>query len=262
MFYRYSFMFDTFDEKKFLLKQLVKRDLTSKYKDSILGILWSFINPLCMMIIFTVIFSVFFRRQIHNYPVYFLTGRVLFNFFTSSTRGAMGSIRGNRSILKKIYVPRYMFAVASICYEFINFLISFVILFCVMYVTGAEFHLMIFASVIPLALLVVMVTGIGLILAVLNTYFSDIQHMYSIFTLLLLYASALFYPMEIVPANIQMIFTLIPVYITIACFRDIVIYGLFPNISSLLYLATFSVMVFAVGFLLFRIHEKKLTLVM
>lgn len=253
-------MFDTINEKKFLLKQLVKRDLTSKYKDSFLGIIWSFINPLCIMLIFTAIFSVLFRFQIKNFPVYFLTGRIIYDFFIAATNGAMRSIRGNASILKKIYVPRYMFAIGSISYEFINFLISLVILFGVMWLTGAEFHIAIVFSIMPLILLILMIVGVGLILAIFNTYFSDVGHLYSIFTLLLMYASALFYPMEIVPANIQMIFTLNPLYIAITCFRDTIMYGIFPDISSLLYLAIFSIMIFAVGFLLFRIYEKKLTL--
>ena len=172
----------------------------------------------------------------------------------------MYSIRSNAYILKKIYVPRYMFAIGSVCYEFINFLISLVILFGVMALTGAPFQITTIFAIIPILLLIVMIIGVGLILAVLNTYFSDVGHIYSIFTLILIYASALFYPMEIVPADIQMIFTLNPLYIAITCFRDTILYGIFPDISSLLYLAMFSVMVFAVGFLLFRIHEKKLLL--
>lgn len=253
-------MFDTWDEKRFLLRQLVKRDFTTKYKESILGILWSFINPLLIMIVFTVIFSVLFRRQIHNFPVYFLTARVIYEFFVAATNGAMNSIRGNRGILTKIFVPRYMFAVSSVCYEFINFLISLIILFGVMLVTGEQFHLMMFASIIPLIFVIIMIFGVGLILAVLNTYFSDIGHFYGVFTLVLMYASALFYPMEIVPADIQVIFTLNPVYVAISCFRDTMMYNVFPEISSLLYLAIFSIMLFGVGFLLFRIHEKKLIL--
>ena len=253
-------MFESINEKKFLLKQLVKRDLTSKYKDSFLGVIWSFINPLCIMLIFTAIFSVLFRYQIKNFPVYFLTGRIIYDFFIASTNGAMGSIKRNASILKKIYVPRYMFALGSIAYEFINFIISLVILFGVMFITGAQFQVTTIFAIIPLCLLIIMIVGIGLILAVLNTYFSDVGYLYSIFTLLLMYASALFYPMEIVPANIQMIFTLNPLYVAISCFRDTMMYGVLPDISSLLYLAMFSIMVFAVGFLLFRIHEKKLTL--
>ena len=253
-------MFDTWDEKRFLLKQLVKRDFTNKYKESVLGIIWSFLNPLCIMIIFTVIFSVLFRQQIRNFPVYFLTGRVVFDFFFSSTTGSMDSIRRNRSILTKIFVPRYMFAVSSICYEIINFLISLIILFGVMFVTGQKFHLMILASIIPMIFIVIMVVGVGLILAVLNTYFSDVGHFYSIFTIILMYASALFYPMEIVPADIQVIFTLNPLYIAINCLRNTMMYNMFPEISSLIYLAVFSIMLFGVGFLLFRIHEKKLVL--
>lgn len=253
-------MIESINEKKFLLKQLVKRDLTSKYKDSFLGVIWSFINPLCIMLIFTAIFSVLFRYQIKNFPVYFLTGRVVYDFFIAATKGSMTSIKRNAHILKKIYVPRYMFAMGSVAYEFINFLISLVILFGVMFITGASFHLTILFTIIPLILLILMIVGVGLILAVFNTYFSDVGYLYSIFTLLLMYASALFYPLEIVPADIQMIFTLNPLYIAISCFRDTIMYGVFPDVLSLLYLASFSLMVFAVGFLLFRIHEKKLTL--
>ena len=253
-------MFDTWAEKRFLLKELVKRDFTSKYKESVLGIIWSFINPLCIMLIFTAIFSVLFRYQIKNFPVYVLTGKIFFDFFIAATTGAMASIRGNAPILKKIYVPRYMFALGSVCYEGINFLISLLILFGVMALTGAPFQITTIFAIIPFILLILMIMGVGLILAVLNTYFSDVGYMYSIFSLLLMYASALFYPMEIVPANIQMIFTLNPLYIAITCFRDTIMYGIFPNISSLLYLAIFSIMMFSVGFLLFRIHEKKLLL--
>ena len=253
-------MFDSISEKKFLLKQLVKRDLTSKYKDSVLGVIWSFINPLCIMLIFTAIFSILFRYQIKNFPVYFLTGRIIYEFFIAGTKGAMGSIKRNAGILKKIYVPRYMFAMASICYEFINFLIAVIILFGVMIITNATFYWTILFSIIPIFLLIIMIIGIGLFLAVLNTYFSDVEYIYSIFTLILMYASALFYPMEIVPSNIQCIFTLNPLYVAISCFRDTIMYGVFPDILSLLYLAIFSVMIFATGFLLFRIHENKLTL--
>ncbi len=253
-------MFDTWDEKWFLLRQLVKRDFTSKYKDSVLGVIWSFLHPLLIMMVFTVIFSVLFNRQIENYPVYFLSGRIVYSFFVAGTRGAMRSIRSNRSILTKIFVPRYMFAAGAICYEFVNFLITLVILIGVMIITGAQFHLMMFASIIPLILVIILIIGVGLILAVLNTYFSDIGHFYSVFTLVLMYASALFYPMEIVPTNVQTIFTLNPVYIAMLCFRQTMVYNIFPDISALLYLAICAVMFFAVGFLLFRIHEKKLVL--
>ena len=114
-------MFDTFSEKKFLLTELVKRNLTSKYKDSVLGILWSFFNPLLTMLVFTAIFSMLFGRNIENYPVYYLAGRLMFDFYSHGTKGAMNSIRKNANLLKKIFVPKRMFATSSICYEFVNF---------------------------------------------------------------------------------------------------------------------------------------------
>lgn len=253
-------MFDTLSEKKFLLKQLVKRDLTSKYKDSVLGILWSFLNPLFIMLVFTAIFSMLFGRQIENYPVYFLSGRVIYDFYNSATKGAMQSIRSNANLLKKIYVPKYMFTVSKVCYEFINFLISFVILFGVMLITGASFHITSIFAILPIGLLIIMIFGIGLILAVCNTYFSDIGHLYNVFALILMYASALFYPIEIVPARVQIIFSLNPLYSAITCFREAVVYGVIPDLWTLAYLAVFAFAVFGIGILLFSIYEKKLAL--
>ena len=253
-------MFDTFSEKKFLLKELVKKNLTSKYKDSVLGILWSFLNPLLIMLVFTAIFSMLFGRQIENYPVYFLSGRLLFDFYSSGTKGAMRSIRSNANLLKKIYVPKYMFSVSAICYEFINFLISFVILFGVMLITGAPLQLTTIFAIVPIFFLVLLIFGVGLILAVCNTYFTDIGHLYNVFALVLMYASALFYPIEIVPTSVQVIFTLNPLYSAITCFRETVVYGVLPNTGTLAYLAVFSIAVFIIGILLFSIYEKKLAL--
>ena len=253
-------MFDTIAEKKFLLRQLVKRDLTSKYKDSVLGILWSFFNPLLIMLVFTAIFSMLFGKNIENFPVYFLSGRVLYDFFNSATKGSMRSMRKNAALLKKIYVPKYMFIISSVCYEFINFLISFVILFGVMIITGAQLHLTTVFAIIPIGLIFILIFGVGLILSVCNTYFSDIGYLYDVFSLILMYASALFYPIEIVPAQVQIIFTLNPLYCGITAFRECVVYGVIPNMITIAYLAAFAFTLFGIGVLLFSIYEKKLAL--
>lgn len=253
-------MFDTYSEKKFLLKQLVKKDLTSKYKDSVLGILWSFFNPLLIMLVFTAIFSMLFGRSIENYPVYFLSGRLIYDFYSAGTKGAMRSIKRYSALLKKVYIPKHMLTISAVCYEFVNFLISFVILFGVMVITGAQFHLTTIFAIVPIIFLICLIFGVGLILAVCNTYFSDVGHLYNVFTLVLMYASALFYPMEIVPATVQKIFSLNPVYSAISCFRECVVYGVIPNTSTLTYLAVFSLTTLGIGILLFKIYDKKLSL--
>lgn len=253
-------MFDTLEEKKFLLKELVKRDFTAKYKDSILGVVWSFLNPLLVMLVFTAVFSVLFARTIENYPVYLLAGRIVFDFFSNGTKGAMTSIKNNSGILKKVYIPKYMFSISKITYEFVNFLITILILFGVMLATGAEFHITTLFVVVPAVFLVCMVIGVGLILSVCNTYFTDIGYLYNVFILLVMYASALFYPIEIVPSAIQRIFTLNPVYCAISCFRECIVYGVLPDLSTLLYLATFSVSSLFIGILVYNIYEKGLAL--
>ena len=252
-------MFDTYAEKKFLLTELVKRNLTSKYKDSVLGILWSFFNPLLTMLVFTAIFSMLFGRNIANFPVYYLAGRIMFDFYNHGTKGAMNSIRKNSSLLKKIYVPKRIFTISYIIYEFVNFLISFIILFGVMVITGAPFYETLIFAPIPIILLIILILGVGLILAVCNTYFSDIGYLYDVFTLILLYASAMFYPIEIVPSRVQIIFTLNPVYCAMTSFRQCV-YGTVPDLSMLLYLAAFAFTTLGIGLLLFKMYDKKLTL--
>lgn len=244
----------------FLLKQLIKKNFTAKYKDSILGILWSFINPLLTMLLLTAIFSTIFSGNIANYPVYFLAGRCLFDFFSAGTKIAMNSIKGNSGILKRIYVPRYIFAFGGICSEFINFIISLIILVAVMYLTGLHLTLISVLAIVPMIILFVMVVGIGLILSIVCTYFRDIEYLYNIFTILLMYASALFYPAEIIPEALRQYLYLNPVYLLIDQFRDIIMYNTLPNIMSVINTSLFALIVLVAGVIIFTKYQRKITL--
>ena len=212
----------------FLLKQLIKKNFTAKYKDSILGILWSFINPLLTMLLLTAIFSTIFSGNIANYPVYFLAGRCLFDFFSAGTKIAMNSIKGNSGILKRIYVPRYIFAFGGICSEFINFIISLIILVAVMYLTGLHLTLMSVLAIVPMIILFVMVVGIGLILSIVEALR---QYLY-----------------------------LNPVYLLIDQFRDIIMYNTLPNIMSVINTSLFALIVLVAGVIIFTKYQRKITL--
>lgn len=244
----------------FLLKQLVRKNFTSKYKDSILGILWSFINPLLTMLLLTAIFSTIFAGNIANYPVYFLAGRCMYDFFSSGTKIAMNSIKGNSGILTRIYVPRHIFAVGGVCSEFINFLISLIILVAVMYLTGLALNPIDILIIIPIVILFVMIMGVGLILSIVCTYFRDIEYLYNIFTMLLMYACAIFYPMEIIPEPLRSYAELNPLYMVIDQFRDIVMYNVVPNIMSIINSALFAAIVFVLGIIIFKKYQKRITL--
>ena len=244
----------------FLLKQLIKKNFTAKYKDSILGILWSFINPLLTMLLLTAIFSTIFSGNIKNYPVYFLAGRCLFDFYSAATKTAMNSIKGNSGILKRIFVPRYIFAFGGICSEFVNFLISLIILIAVMYLTGLHLTLISFAVIIPIVILFVMTAGIGLILSIMCTYFRDIEYLYNIFIMLLMYASALFYPVDIIPESFRQYLYLNPVFLLIDQFRDIIMYNTLPNITNIIGTSLFAFIMLIIGILIFKKYQKKITL--
>lgn len=197
-----------FSRYSFLLKELIKRDVSGKYKDSTLGFLWSFLNPLLSMIVLTIVFSFVFGRTIKNFPVYLLCGKLLFDLFANSTNGAMDSIKGNAQIIKKIYVPKYMFSIGIVCSEVVNFLISLIVLVAVMIVTKAPFYMSLIYAPIPIFFLIILTFGVGLILAVATTFFTDIKYLYGVLITLLSYMTPIFYPMEIIPEQFLFFFKL------------------------------------------------------
>lgn len=250
-----------FTEYRFLLKELVKRNIKAKYKDSVLGMFWSFLNPLLTMIVLTVIFSALFKNKIENFPVYILTGKLIFELFSAGTTGAMNSIKTNSSILKKVYVPKYIFSLGAICSEFVNFLISLIVLAMVMLVTGCPFSIYNITAIFPVILLIILIIGVGLILGTFAVFFTDIKYLYGVFTLLLMYGSAIFYPISIIkPASLQMIFKLNPVYSAISCFRDSILLGKFPNLFDLGYLAIFAFLMLGIGIFVFYRYQDRFIL--
>ena len=246
--------------ENFLLKQIIKKNFTSKYKDSFIGVLWSFLNPLIEMALLTAIFSAVFAKSIENFPVYFLTGRIVINFFNSGTKIAMNSIKANRSIFNKIFVPRYVFALGGVCSEFLNFLMSIIVLIAIMILTQAPFYPMALLSVIPIGVLFMLITGIGLMLAIICTKFSDIAYLYKIFTSLLVYACAIFYPITSVPQPMRGYMELNPVYGIIAQFRSFVMQGQMPSTQLMLTTFSFSLIIFIIGVLIFRKYQNRITL--
>ncbi|MCC7553652.1 MAG: ABC transporter permease [Methanobacteriaceae archaeon] len=249
-----------FSKYSFLLKELVKRDISGKYKDSTLGLFWSFLNPLLSMIVLTMVFSLIFAGSIPNFPVYLLSGKLIFDLFANSTQGAMNSIKGNAEIIKKIYVPKYMFAIGIICSEFINFLISLTVLVAVMIVTNAPFHFSLIYSPIPIFFILVLTTGVGLILATLTTFFTDIKYLYGVIVMLLSFMTPLFYPIDIIPVQYLFAFKLNPLYAGVASFRDIVLNGIFPQTTPLLYLIFTSILLLIIGIIIFYKYQDKFVL--
>lgn len=214
---------------QFLFEELVKRDFKKKYKRAALGILWSMLSPLAMLLVMTLIFGHFFGDRVQHYTIYLLAGQIIFGFYSDSTNTSMNSLYNNRNIFSKINIPKYLFICSMNVSSFINFLLTFVIFFVFSLADGIMPTMRYFLLIYPIICLVFFNFGMGLILSSLFIFFRDTQYLYRIFLQLLMYGCAIFYTIDIVPKNIQFIFYLNPIYIYITYFRDIVVFGYIPN---------------------------------
>ena len=193
----------TADKFVSLFGELVKRDLRLKYRRSVLGYFWSLLNPLMMMTVMMVVFSYMFRFEIENYPLYLICGQTMFNFFNESTTRAMFSIIDNGILLKKVYVPKYVFPISKVLSCFVTMSFSLLAILIVMVVTRVQFHLTILLFWVPMLYLLVFCCGMALVLSAMSVRFRDVTHLYSVLVMAWMYATPVFYPIEAVPGTIH-----------------------------------------------------------
>ena len=231
-----------------LLKQLVMRDIKLKYRRSFLGYLWSVLNPLLIMVVMAVVFSTMFRRNIENFPVYLFTGQMMFNFMNTSTHQAIFSITGNSALLKKTYVPKYIFTVSKIRSGLVDFFFSLGALLIVMIATRARFTP--YLLLIPLVALQLYIfcVGLGMFLAQANVFFRDIQYIYNAVTTAWMYLTPIFYPIDLLPDHVMWaVKHLNPMYFYVGQFRDLVYYGRMPGHIIILAGCTTAVLMLIIG---------------
>ena len=229
---------DNFMKYRFLLKELVSKDIKLQYRNSVLGMFWTFLQPLLTMIVLSFVFMNVFGRgnsKTGNYPVYLLCGRLLYQFYTSSTKRAMTSIRRQSSMIKKVYVPKYIYPLSSVLSAFVTFLISLSVLVVVI----LYFNLRgkdpvpvtwrVVYAIIPILVTLVLSLGVGLILATVSVFFKDVENLYDVFTLLLFYLTPIVYHpsrLDYAEGSIQLrILKLNPLYGLVGNFRAAVMWG-------------------------------------
>jgi ABC-type polysaccharide/polyol phosphate export permease len=211
-----------------LLWEFVERDIKTRYRRSVLGLFWTLLNPLLTMAVMTAVFSTLFRSDIQNFPVYLLSGFTIYNFFSESTNNAMTSIISGSSLIKKIYIPKYLFPLSKIISTLVNLIASFIALIFVMLATGARLSLNVIFLLIPMAYIFLFALGVGLILSSLVVFFRDIAHFYGVLLLLWMYMTPLFYPMEILPDLARRIVQMNPLTGIVEYTRVITLYGTLP----------------------------------
>lgn len=261
----FKHFYTMFDKYKYLLRELTRKNVKLKYRDSCLGIFWSFLQPLLNMIVLTVVFGNIFganREHIVCYPVYLFTGRLMFEFFTSSTKKALVSFRSNAPIIKKVYVPKYMYPVSGILSNFVTFAISIICYVCVWIFfkatgilggSGLTINGYALLFFIPMAILLIFVIGVGLILSVLQVYFRDIEYIWDVFCTLLFYCIPIIYPLQQIRQEwTEILIKINPLYSMLELFRQCVLYCMPMSWKLLLYSLFWAFGTLFVGILIFN----------
>lgn len=240
-----------------LLFELIKKDLKVKYKRSILGVFWSILNPLLMMVVMSIVFSYLFRFEIKNYPVYILSGIIFWNFFSTSTNLSSFSLISNASLLKKVYFPRAILVISVVLSQFINLLYALIPLVFIMIIFKTPVNLSIIFIIFPLLFLLLFTIGISLILSILSAYFTDIGYIYQIILLAWMYLTPIFYPASIVPDKYKIFLLINPIYHILTNIREIIYYGTLPTMNSLFISLILSLFFFIFGLWFFKMNENK-----
>ena len=240
-----------------MVRELVSREIKRKYARSYLGILWSVLNPLLMMIVMSAIFSVMFRKNIENYPVYFLTGNIIYQMFSTATSTTMTSLVDNKQMLIKVKFPMKIFPLSRAVTALVNFGYS-----CIAYAAILIFFriplsvtMLFFPIVIGATFLFAL--GVAYLLSVAYVFFGDIKHLYSVFLTLLMYCSAIFYPVENITGWMHEFIIRNPMYNFIACARNVMMYQTMPTEAQLVRLIVWPLAMYLVGDWVFRVSRNK-----
>ena len=239
-----------------LIHELVIRDLKVKYRRSFLGYLWSLLNPLLMMTVMAVVFTHVFRANVDNYPLYLICGQTLFSFFTESTNMAMYSVLGNAGLIKKIYIPKFIFPVSRVTSSFVTMSFSLTAILIVMLVTRARFYWTILLIPVPIVFLFLFCCGMGMMLSALSVYFRDITHLWGVATLAWMYATPIFYTIDAMPGRLMTLMKLNPMYHFINTFRNLVMFGTIPGPNAWFGCIVSGLVVFALGLFVFGRLQK------
>ncbi len=243
----------------FLLQQLVSRDFKVKYKRSVLGIVWSLLYPVLTMVVMAIVFSNVFKFSTPgvSYLAYLLSGLIMFNYFSEASNLAMSSVVGNFGLLNKIYIPKYIFPLSKCLFVGINFLLTLIPFYVVLFATGTGIN--IFHLMLPYAFLCLFMftLGMGLILSAVSVFLRDMFYIYGIIVMLWTYLTPIMYDIKMISTELQPILKLNPMYHYINFVREIVLYERIPQPFTWIICIASSAMVLLIGVLVFKKTQDK-----
>ena len=240
-----------------MIFSLVKKDLRGRYKGSVLGFLWTFINPLFQLIVYTIVFSKILPNNIPRYYLYLFVALIPWIFFSSSITVGAASIVGQKDLVKKIYFPRMVIPISYVTSCFVNMLLCFIVIFAVIIVTGAGIN---FLAVLTLPVIMIVeyvfALGMALLTSAITVYFRDLEHILGIVSMAWMYLTPVVYSKSIVPPRYLPIFNLNPMTHIIDCYRTVLYDKQVPDLTTLLWAAVLGVLFLLIGAVVFNKLQK------
>ncbi len=235
-----------------MIVSLVRKDLKTRYKGSVLGFLWTFVNPLLQLLVYSLVFSVVMRVKMNQYYMYMFVGLLPWIFFCNCVQNGAASVMAGQDLIKKIYFPRLVLPIATVSAAFMNMLFSMVVMFSALFFSGKGFSM--YILYLPLLLLLLYLLGLGLafVFSACNVYLRDLEHILGIITMSMFYATPIIYPVSMVPERFMKYLYLNPMTPVVMGFQDILYYQRLPRLDTLLIVFIYAVISLIVGFFVFQ----------
>ena len=235
-----------------MIISLVRKDLRTRYKGSVLGFLWTFVNPLLQLIVYSVVFSVIMRVQMDKYYIYMFVGLLPWIFFCNCVQGGANSVMAGQDLIKKIYFPRLVLPIATVSAAFMNMLFSMVVMFAALFVSGKGITMQIIY--LPLLLLLLYFLGLGLafVFSACNVYLRDLEHILGIITMSMFYVTPVIYPVSMVPERFLKILFLNPMTPMVMAFQDVLYYQRAPHLDTLIIVVAYALIALVAGYFIFQ----------
>jgi ABC-2 type transport system permease protein len=241
-----------------MIFSLVRKDLRGRYKGSVLGFLWTFINPLFQLIVYTIAFSFILPSAIDKYYLHLFVALIPWIFFSSSIQGGANSIMASKDLVSKIYFPREVIPISYVTSCFVNMLLTFIIIFIVVIISGVGLNPMAIAC-LPIVMIIeyFMALGLALLFSAITVFFRDMEHILSIVTMAWIYLTPVLFPIDMISnETVRKLFYLNPMTPVIVAYRDILYHAKVPDFSTLILAAGFSVLCMVIGCLVFSKLKK------
>lgn len=240
-----------------MIFSLVKRDLRGRYKASVLGFLWTFINPLCQILVYTFVFQFIMRTGIEQFSVYLISGMIPWIFFSTAVSGGTMCIKNQSEMVKKIYFPREVLPISFVTSAFVNMLFCFIMIFLVIAVSGRGFS-PIALLFLPLVMIIeyIMALGFTFIVSGLTIYFRDMEHIVGVIMMAWIYLTPIMYTVDMVPEKLRSVYYINPMTPVIQAYQEILYYEQIPQMKTLLLSGVFGVVILLIGALAFKHMER------